>query len=101
MGHVVGVTGRDRFPGVPAWVGCRNPERGHQPVLAVGPMVGEGLAGPFAGNQDAATGVTEVLAAVRLAFAPAGPQPRSWVLGLDAVAKPVRTGRGNSILGVW
>src|ERR1017187_2429528 len=53
----------------------------------------QGLAGPFAGDQDAASGVAEVLAAVGFAFAAARAQVRPGVLGLDAVAEPVRAGR--------
>ena len=60
---------------------------------AVGAVVGEGLAGPFAGDQDAASGVAEVLAAVGFALAVPGAQARPRVLGLDAVAQPVRAGR--------
>ena len=56
-----GSPGRDGLPGVPGRVGCRNTERGQQPVLAVGAVVGQGLAGPLAGDQDAAAGVAEVL----------------------------------------
>jgi hypothetical protein len=43
-GHVVGVARCDRCPGVPGRVGCRNPEGGCQPCLAVGAVVGQGLA---------------------------------------------------------
>jgi hypothetical protein len=61
-----------------------------EPGFAVGAVVGEGFAGPFAGDQDAASGVAEVFAAVGFAFAPAGDLAGSGVLGLDAVAEPVR-----------
>ena len=73
-----------------AVVGCRKIEHGHEPGFAVGAVVGEGLAGPFAGDQDAASGVAEVLVAVGFAPAQAGDQVRAGVLGLDAVAEPVR-----------
>jgi hypothetical protein len=46
--HMVRVAGGDGFPGVPGRVGCRNTEGGGQPVLAVGPVVSQCLAGPFA-----------------------------------------------------
>ena len=62
----------------------------HQPGLAVAAVVGEGLARPFAGDQDPATGVAEMLTAVGLALARPGPQASPGVLGLDAVAQPVR-----------
>src|SRR5262249_19847177 len=58
----------------------------------VGAVVSEGLAGPFAGGQDAASGVAEMLGAVRLALALAGDQASTGVLGGDAVAEPVRAG---------
>ena len=61
--------------------------------FAVGAMVGEGFARPFTGDQDAATGVAEVFAAVGFAFAAPGPQSWAGVLGLDAVAEPVGAGR--------
>ena len=92
-GHVVVVARRDGFPGVAGRVGCRKPERLHEPVLAVGAVVGEGLAGPLAGDEHAASGVAEVLAAVGLALAGARPHVRLGVLGLDAVAEPVGAGR--------
>jgi len=42
----------DGFPGVPGGIGCRNTEGAQQPFLAVGAVVGQGLAGPLAGDQD-------------------------------------------------
>ena len=92
-GHVVRVARRDRLPAIPAGVGCRKAEHAGEPGLAVGSVVGEGLAGPFAGDQDAAPGVAEVFAAVGLALAAARDQAGPGVLGLDAVAEPVRAGR--------
>src|SRR6266568_3787521 len=82
VGHVVGVGGFDRFPGVGARVGCRKSERAGEPGPAVGAVVGDGLAGPLAGDQDPAPGVAEVLAAVGFALATAWPQARPGVLGL-------------------
>jgi hypothetical protein len=64
--HVVAVAGADAIPGVPGWVVCRKVEGGQQPGFAVGAVVGEGLAGPLAGDQDAAARVAQVLAAVGL-----------------------------------
>jgi hypothetical protein len=84
--HVVGVAGGDGVPGVARWVGVGDAEGGEQPLLSVGAVVGEGFAGPFAGNQNAASGVAEVFAAVRLAPAVPGDQAGPGVLGLDAVA---------------
>ena len=49
-----------------------------QPILAVGAVVGEGLAGPLPRDQDPAAAVAEVLAAVCLALAAPG---RSLVRG--------------------
>jgi len=74
VGHVVRVAGLDRLPGVPGRVSCREPERAGQPGPPVGPVVGQGLAGPLAGDQDAPPGVAEVFAAVGLALAGARPQ---------------------------
>ncbi len=91
--HVVGVAGYDGFPLVAGRVGCGEAEGFQEPGLAVGEVVGEGLAGPFTGYQDAAPGVAEVLGAVGLAGAPAGPQALACVLGLDAIAQPVRARR--------
>ena len=91
--HVVGVAGSDGLPGVASRVGCREAEGGQEPVAPGGPMVGEGLAGPFARDEDPPSGVAEVLAAVCLALASAWPQARAGVLGLDAVAQPVRAYR--------
>ena len=50
VGHVVRVAGLDRLPGVPGRVSCREPERAGQPGPPVGPVVGQGLAGPLAGD---------------------------------------------------
>ena len=91
--HVVRVARRDGLPGVAGRVGCRNTERPQQPVLAVGPVVGQRLAGPLAGDQHPAPGVAEVIGVVGLALAPAGGQAGPGVLGLDAVAEPVRAPR--------
>ena len=53
-------------------------------VLAFGPVVGERLAGPFAGDQDAAPGVAEVLAAARFPLWDPHPHPldllASWLV---------------------
>ena len=87
---MVGVGRGDAFPRVLLVVDCRKIQHGHQPGFAAGAVVGEGLAGPFAGDQDAPSGVAEVLGAVGLALAQAGDQPGAGVLWLDAVAEPVR-----------
>jgi len=87
--HVIWVAGADRFPGVPSRVGCRNTEGGHEPVLPVGAVVGQRLAGPLARVQDAAPAVAEVFAAVGFALAGARDQTGPGVFGLDAVPEPV------------
>ena len=87
--HVIRVAGCDGFPGVAGGVGGGLAEGGQQPVLPVGAVVGEGFAGPFAGDQDPVARVAEVFAAVGFAFARAGGQAGSGVFGLDAVAEPV------------
>ena len=96
--HVIRVAGLDRFPGVPGRVGCRKPERAGQPSPAIGPVVGQRLTRPLAGDQDTAPGITEVLAAMSLALAGTRPQARPGVARLDAVAKPVRAGRGTRLI---
>ena len=53
-----------------------------------------GLAGPPAGDQDAAATVTEVVRPVRRSAAGAGSQARPGVLGLDGVQQPVGAPRG-------
>ena len=87
--HVVGVAWGDGLPAVVGWVGGGLAERVQEPVAAVVAVVGEGLGGPLAGDQDAAAGVAEVFAAVGLALAGARAQAGAGVLGLDAVAEPV------------
>jgi hypothetical protein len=91
--HVIGVGGRDGFPGVPGRVSCRNTEGGQQPLFPVGAMVSQRLARPFTGDQDPASAVTEVIRVVGFALAPAGDQAGPGALGLDAVAEPVRAPR--------
>ena len=91
--HVVGVGWGDRFPGVAGRVGCRNTERPQQPVLAVGAVVGQCLAGPLAGDQHAAPGVAQAFTAVSFALACARPHVRLGILGLNAIAEPVGTSR--------
>ena len=98
-GQVVGVGGADAFPGVAAGVVvCRKIQRFQEPGFAVGAVVGEGFAGPSAGDQDAASGVAEVLAAVGFAFAVSGAQAGPGVAGLDAVAEPVRARWGAGLV---
>ena len=91
--QVIRVGRGDGFPGVPGRVGCRNTEGPQQPVLAVGAVVGQGLAGPLARDQDPPPGIAEVIGVVGLALAPAGGQAGPGVLGLDAVPEPVRAPR--------
>ena len=87
--HVVRVAGHDRFPGVAGRVGGDLAEGGQKPVPAVGAVVGQRLARPFAGGQDPPPGVAEVGAVVGFAFAGPGGQAGPGVLGLDAVAEQV------------
>jgi hypothetical protein len=87
--HVVGITGGHGLPGVAGRVDVSETERFQEPGFAVGAMVGQGLAGPLAGDQDAPSGVAEVLVPVCLAGAPSGAHALMGVLGLDAVAQPV------------
>src|SRR6185312_5781962 len=83
------VSRRDGFPGVPGGVGCRNTEGAQEPVLTVGAVVGQGLAGPLAGDQDPPPGIAEVIGVVGLALAGSRGQAGPRVLGLDTVAQPV------------
>ena len=55
----------------------------------------QGLAGPVPGDQDAAAAAAEVLPVVRLAGAAAGDEAGSGLVGLDAVAQPVRAARAS------
>jgi hypothetical protein len=91
--QVLRVAWGDGFPGIAGRVSCRNTERPQQPVLPVGAVIGQRLAGPLARDQHPAPGITEVIGIVGLALAPAGDQARPGVLGLDAVPEPVRAGR--------
>jgi hypothetical protein len=93
MVEMILVGRRHGFPGVPGRVGCRNTEHPQQPVLPVGAVVGQRLAGPLARDQDPAPGVAEVVGVVGLALAGAGGQAGPGVLGLDAVPQPVRAPR--------
>src|SRR5215467_3312959 len=63
-----------------------------------GAVVGQGLAGPFAGDQDAAAGVAAVLGPVRLALALARDERGPGVLRLDPVAEPVRARRRAGLI---
>jgi hypothetical protein len=69
--HVIRVGRGDRFPGVPGRISCRNTEGVEQPLLAVGAVVGQGLAGPLARDQHPPPAVAQVLGVVGFAFAPA------------------------------
>jgi hypothetical protein len=98
VGHVVGVAGGDGFPRVAGRVSGRESEGCDQPVAPVGAVVGESLAGPFAGDQDAAPGVAEVFAAVSFALAVPGAQSQPRILGLNAVTEPVGARRGTRLV---
>ena len=77
----------DAIPAVVRLVNCRKIQHRHEPGLPVSAMVGQGLAGPFAGDQDAPAGEAKVLGPVGFALAQARDQPRSRVFGLDTVAE--------------
>ncbi len=94
--HVVGVAGADGFPGVAGRVGIGLAEGVQEPVLAVGAVVGQRLAGPLAGDQDSAPGIAQMFMAVGLAFAGAGDQAGAGVLGPDAVPQAVGAPRRPS-----
>jgi hypothetical protein len=94
--HVVGVAGSDGFPLVAGRVRFGEAEGMQEPGFAVGAVVGQGLTGPLAGDQDTPPGVAEVFAAVRLASAPAWSQAFTGVLRRDAVAQPVGWRRSAS-----
>jgi hypothetical protein len=91
--QVIRVTRGHDLPGIAGGVSCRKTERLQEPLLAIGAMVGQRLAGPLAGDQHPPPGVAEVIGVVGLALAPAGNQAGPHVLGLDTVAEPVRAGR--------
>src|ERR1700756_3792336 len=85
------VSRRDGFPGVPGRGGCRNTEGPQEPVLPVGAVIGQGLAGPLARDQDPPPGIAEMIRVMCFALAPAGSQVGPGVLGLNAVPQPVGT----------
>ncbi|GIJ75974.1 hypothetical protein SAMN05443287_106214 [Micromonospora phaseoli] len=66
---------------------------GADPGPVVGAVVGEGFAGPLAGDEDAAAGEAEGGALVDLPGAPSGRQAGLDAVGLDAVQQPVGAGR--------
>lgn len=101
-----GLTGSGEFPEVPAvvvgllraLVAAGRGEDGElvaDPVAAVGFVVGQRLAGPGAGDEDAPAAEAEGVAPVGFALATAGRLPGAGVLRLDAVAQPVRARRGT------
>ena len=47
MIHMVRVTGRNELPAVAGRISCRNTERGHEPFLAVSPVVRQRLPDHF------------------------------------------------------
>ena len=105
----------DQLPGVPGRVGCRNTEGPQQPFLAVGAVVGQGLAGPLAGAQHPPPGVAEVIGVVGLALAARrgpGRAGRSWAgcrsgassrtaASTAASAAPRPAGRRDRTRGRW
>jgi hypothetical protein len=91
--HVIGIGRGNALPLVVVGVSCGQIEHGEQPRLAVAAMVTQRLAGRLAGDEDATAGVAAVFEAVGFAPAQAGHEVRARVLGLNAVAEPVRTGR--------
>src|SRR6266498_786363 len=97
----VGVGGAGPLPGDRGWrtgfgrdggdlvVPVADAEEGTYPRTGVGAVVGEGLAGPVAGDQDAAAADAEGGFLVDAALAVAGPQLGVCLLRLDAVEEPV------------
>jgi hypothetical protein len=55
---------------------------------AFGSVIVEGLVRPFAGDQNAPSGNTQVLEFVSVSFAPAGSHGVAGAFGLDSVQKP-------------
>ena len=60
---------------------------------AFGAVVIEGLVGPFAGDQDAASGDAQVFGLVGFALAASGCHGVPGAVGLDAVEQPHRAPR--------
>jgi hypothetical protein len=85
--HGVGVGGLDALEGVPAGLGCRKVEHSDEPGFAVGTVIGEGFAGPFAGDQDAPSGVAEVGGLVGFAPALTGDKRGYAALRRDGAAR--------------
>ena len=83
--HVVRIGRGNRFPRVAGRIGCRNTQGPQRPLLAVGAVVGQRLAGPLAGDEHPPPGVAEVIGVVGLALAPARRLAGPGALGLDAV----------------
>jgi hypothetical protein len=61
----------------------------------VGSVFGQGLAGPFPGDQDPPSAQPQVFTVVSLAGAVSGDQSGARVLWLDSVTQPVRALRGT------
>src|SRR6516162_7303943 len=55
--HMVRIARHDQLPGMTGRVGCRNTERGKEPLLPVGAVVGQRLARPLARDQHPPTRV--------------------------------------------
>src|SRR5437868_7023015 len=75
-------------------VGVGAGEDGAQPGLVVGAVIGEGFAGPVAGDEDAAAGEAEGAALVDFAGTVSGYQAGFGLLGLYPVEQPVGAGGG-------
>ena len=75
------VSRRYGFPGVPGRISCRNTERPKEPFLAISAVVGQGLAGPLARDQDPPPGIAEVFGIVGLALAGSWVRPGRAFLG--------------------
>lgn len=95
-GWHVRVGGFGELPGVPLFTAGRcgigvggDAEQRFDPLAAVGPVVGQGLAGPLAGEQHPPAAAAESFPLVDLVLAVARLEPRARLLGLDAVEQPV------------
>ncbi len=88
--HVIVVVRLDLLPAIAGGVGCRNTEHLGQPRMPVAAVIGQRLARPFARDQHPPPGITQMVVTVSLALAGTRHQAGPGVLGLDAIAQPVR-----------
>jgi hypothetical protein len=70
---------------------CRNLEHGHEPRFAVGPVVGEGLAGPLARHEHAPARVAEVFGTVGPAASSNSTKPSKTAFAARSAKKRAST----------